>query len=61
MGSIRDLHALSEAIVQAELRSFLVRRVLARLEAGELSVREATEMLERENSRMVQRLVMRSW
>jgi len=39
------------AIIQAGLHSFLVRRVLDRFEAGELSVREATKALERENSR----------
>ena len=38
--------------MEAELRSFLVRRVSDKLEADELSVREATELLERENSRM---------
>lgn len=49
--TVKELHSLSEAIIEAGLRSFIVRRVLDRLEAGELSVREATEVLERQNSR----------
>lgn len=49
--TVPELHTLSEAVVEAGPRSFLVWRVLDRLEAGELSVREATEVLEREGSR----------
>ena len=37
----------SEAFIKAGPSSFVVRRVLQRVEAGELTVREATELLRR--------------
>ena len=43
--TVTELAALSEPIIEAGVRSFTVRRVLQRIEAGELSVAEATAWL----------------
>ena len=45
--TVAELHELSKAILEAGPGSFVVKRVLQRVEAGELSVKDATELLRR--------------
>jgi len=42
---VKELHALSWAIIEAGFDGFTVRRVLQRVEKGELNVVEATVWL----------------
>lgn len=44
--TVLEFYALSEAIPEAGVDSFTVRRMLDRIERSELSVAQATELLE---------------